>query len=98
LVERGTGCVIRDGRNQKITGPKVPFRQAAPLNEQEFYDHAKGTKIANNIGWMYQDSEGRVTVGTGHKLPTVEDALALRDSFPDDNDLSRPIRDCRVNH
>ena len=96
LVERGTGCLIRDGRNQKITGPKTPYRQAGRLDSQAFYDHAKSPAIENDIDWMYQDNEGHVTVSIGHKLPTVEDALEMRDSFEDDNDLSRPITDDEI--
>ena len=96
LVERGTGCVIKDGRNQKITGPKTPYRQAGRLDSQAFYDHAKSPAIENDIDWMYQDSEGHVTVGIGHKLPTVDDALEMRDSFEDDDDLARPISDDEI--
>jgi GH24 family phage-related lysozyme (muramidase) len=93
LVERGTGCIIRDARNQKITGPKVPFRQTAPLNEQEFLDHARDRDIENDVDWMYQDHKGNVTIGIGHKVATAEDAVVLVAFFEDRDDPATPITD-----
>ena len=76
LVERRTGCMIMRAPNaplwrlKKKTYPRKP-----PLDKDAFFGHAR--QFENVIPYMYQDSEGHVTVGIGHLIPDARAAAAL---------------------
>ncbi len=57
-------------RPKKKTYPRKP-----PVDKKTFFSHAK--HFEDVIPYMYQDSEGHVTVGIGHRIPDEAAAAAL---------------------
>ena len=76
LVERRTGCTIMRAPNAPLSRPKKKtYPRKPPLDRQAFFGHAR--QFEEVIPYMYQDSEGNVTVGIGHLLPDAAAAKAL---------------------
>lgn len=93
LVERANGCPARDKKNVKISGPKQMPHPTAPINKQDFFNHLISPDVELDVPWLYQDNKGNVTVGIGHLVPTVNDALALKQHFEHLHNPGRPVTD-----
>ena len=93
LVERANGCPARDKKNVKISGPKQMPHPTAPINKQDFFNHLISPDVERDVPWLYQDSKNNVTVGIGHLLPTMNDALALKQHFEDLHNPGQPVTD-----
>lgn len=62
---------------QPFVGPNRVRRTSVPFDLQVFKDHLRSGSGEANLQHMYLDSEGNVTVGVGHLLRTVQEALAV---------------------
>ena len=77
LVERATGCIILSDEGKPITRPEqVQFQRANRYNRGLFREHVG--YYEGHVTYMYLDSEGHVTVGLGHLIPKVEDAMEMK--------------------
>jgi hypothetical protein len=77
LVEVRTGCLVLDSKRKVITKPKSTLPPKPGINQNVFLQHLKDPNVENFLPYMYQDSEGNVTVGIGHLLRTADDATPL---------------------
>ena len=93
LVERANGCPARNAQNQVIRGTREPLHPTAPINKQDFFSHLVTPGIELDVPWLYQDSENNVTVGIGHLVATVDDALALKQHFEHHHNPGQPVTD-----
>lgn len=93
LVERANGCPARNAQNQVIRGTRQPLHPTAPINKQDFFSHLVSPGIELDVPWLYQDSDNNVTVGIGHLVPTVNDALSLKQHFEHENNPGQPVTD-----
>ncbi len=75
LVERDTGCVLKDSRGQEIRGPRVALIPSPPLDKGAFFQHLK--LVEGFAPHMYKDTNENVTVGIGILLPDSEAAKEL---------------------
>lgn len=93
LVERTNGCPARNRQNQVIRGTRQPQHPTAPINKQTFFSHLVSLDVELDVPWLYQDSDNNVTVGIGHLVPTVNDALSLKQHFEHENNPGQPVTD-----
>jgi GH24 family phage-related lysozyme (muramidase) len=77
LIERGTGCTLVDSRGGLILRSRLMLPSKPAINPGVFLRHLKHPDVENYLPYMYRDSEGNVTVGIGHLLPTASDAKNL---------------------
>ncbi len=76
LVERNNGCIILSGDDKPITRQdKVRFESAIRYNRGRFRRHVG--IYEDLFTHMYLDTEGLVTVGLGHRIPDVQEAMDM---------------------
>ncbi len=75
LVERDTGCIIKDPQGKPIPGPKLSLRPATPLDKGVFLQHLKA--VEGFATHMYKDTANNVTVGIGLLLRDANEAKKL---------------------
>ena len=77
LVERATGCIILSDEGKPFTRPQQDrFQRANRYNRGLFREHVG--YYEGHVTYMYLDSKGHVTVGIGHLIPKVEDAMEMK--------------------
>lgn len=78
LVELGTGCQLLDFQGKPITGPKRAIPSAGRPYRQDFFNHVATPGVGEAfVAHMYLDKKGNVTIGYGHLIPDLSEALRL---------------------
>ncbi len=78
LVEPGTGCQLLDFQGKPIIGPKRSIPSAGRPSRQDFFNHVATPSVGEDfVAHMYLDSRGNVTIGYGHLIPDLSEALRL---------------------
>ena len=76
LVEPETGCIILSDAGDPITSDDpVIFDRADRINTNIYRAHVND--FEGHGTYMYLDCEGFVTVGLGHRIQKVEDAMKM---------------------
>ena len=75
LVQRGTGCVYRDAKLQRVS-KQMNRPLTWTVEDDTVYQHLY--KHEGWVSYMYLDTEGKVTVGMGHQIAEEADVVALR--------------------
>ena len=93
LVEPGTGCMVIGFNGQPVTRSTWFSWKRVPLKMDLLKKHLE--KSEGRYRPMHPDPDGHVTVGIGHKLGGVEDALDMPFEFQpgeDGPDLEDAVR------
>lgn len=82
LIEPGTGCRLLDFQGKPIIGPKRSIPSAGRPYRQDFFNHVATPGVGEDfVAHMYLDRKGNVTIGYGHLIPDLSEALRLGSKF-----------------
>ncbi len=77
LVERGTGCTLKDSSGHLVRGSRIKLQSKPSIDKAVFLQHLKDPNVENFAPYMYLDRAGNVTVGIGFLLRTANAAKKL---------------------